>query len=369
MIYADWECSLIKTREEGKTHRHVANSCGFYFLCTFDSSRNKYYEFKGATCTVDMVLTLKELAKTCIQEMKENAEMYLTVEQETTHRVADSCFLCNGGFVQNNPKVRDHDHRTGAYRGACHQKCNINYYANRYLPIFVHNLRGYDAHLVLKQAFEIVGKKERINAIPQSSEKFMTFSIGDLKFKDSCQFLAFSLETLVKGLKTEGEDKFENFHNMKREFKTQRQLELVCKKGVYPYEWVDGDDKFKHEGLPPRKDFYSKLKLEGITKEEYKHAQEVYKEFGCKTFQDYHDLYLKTDVVLLADVFEHFRKSSIKHYRLDPANFITAASFAWSAMLLKTGVELELITDPKILDIFERSKRGGANLCRVEALR
>ena len=64
--------------------------------------------------------------------------------------------------------------------------------------------------------------------------------------------------------------------------------------GVYPYEWVDSDDKFKHEGLPPRKDFYSKLKLEGITKAEYKHAQEVYKEFDCKTFQDYHDLYLKT---------------------------------------------------------------------------
>ena len=88
-----------------------------------------------------MVLTLKELAKTCIQELKENAEMYLTVEQETTHREADSCFLCNGGFVQGNPKVRDHDHRTGAYRGACHQKCNINYYANRYLTAFVHNLR------------------------------------------------------------------------------------------------------------------------------------------------------------------------------------------------------------------------------------
>ena len=70
-------------------------------------------------------------------------------------------------------------------------------------------------------------------------------------------------------------------------------------------------------------------------------------------------MYLKSDVVLLADVFEHFRKSSINHYRLDPANFITVASFAWSAMLLKMGVELELITDPKLLDIFERSKRGG----------
>ena len=64
-------------------------------------------------------------------------------------------------------------------------------------------------------------------------------------------------------------------------------------------------------------------------------------------------------MLLLSDVFENFRKTSIEHYKLDPANFITAASYAWSCMLYKTGIELELITDPKILDIIERSKRGG----------
>ena len=160
--------------------------------------------------------------------MKENAEMYLTMEEETQHREASTCFLCNGDFEKANPKVRDHDYRTGEYRGACHQKCNINYYSNRYLPVFVHNLRGYDAHLILRQAFEIVGKKERINAIPQSKEKFMTFSIGDLKFKDSFQFMASSLEKLVEGLKHEtGNDKLEHFHSMRKEFKTPRQLELI----------------------------------------------------------------------------------------------------------------------------------------------
>ena len=84
----------------GETHRHIANSCGFYVLCAFDSDRNKYYEFKGETCTVEMVLQLKKLAKTCIAEMKENAAMYLTVKEETTHREADTCFLCNGEFVK-----------------------------------------------------------------------------------------------------------------------------------------------------------------------------------------------------------------------------------------------------------------------------
>ncbi len=185
MVYADWECSLLKTHEEGKTHRHKANSCGFYFLCTFDASRNKYYEFKGDDCTTEMILKLKEIAKDCIAEMRKNTEMYLTKEEDVTHIEATQCVLCNEDFTVSNAKVRDHDHRTGEYRGACHNKCNINYFQNRYLPIFVHNLRGYDSHIILKQAFEIVEKKERIHATPQSTEKFITFSIGDLNFKDS----------------------------------------------------------------------------------------------------------------------------------------------------------------------------------------
>ena len=69
--------------------------------------------------------------------MRRNTKMYLSVEEETTHREATQCVLCIGDFTKSNDKVRDHDHRTGQYRGACHNKCNINYFQNRYLPIFV----------------------------------------------------------------------------------------------------------------------------------------------------------------------------------------------------------------------------------------
>jgi hypothetical protein len=186
----------------------------------------------------------------------------------------------------------------------------------------------------------------------------MTFSIGDLKFCDSAQFMPDSLETLAENLKTSNEDRYHNFNCMKQNF-NQEEINLICQKGVYPYEYIDNVEKFKDTELPPIKAFYSKLRLSGISKEAYKHAQDVYQKFKCKTFQDYHDLYLKADVLLLADVFENFRKTSIENYTLDPSNFITAASYAWSCMLLKPGVELDLITDPKILDIFERSKRGG----------
>ncbi len=82
----------------------------------------------------------------------------------------------------------------------------------------------------------------------------MTFSIGDLTFKDSFQFMAAGLGNLVEALISKGEDKFKDFHNMKKHF-TEPEMELICKKGVYPYEWVDDNEKFKQEGLPPIEHF------------------------------------------------------------------------------------------------------------------
>jgi hypothetical protein len=127
-------------------------------------------------------------------------------------------------------------------------------------------------------------------------------------------------------------------------------------KGIYPYEWVDDISKLDNVGLPPREAFYSSLKQEGITENEYDHAQKVYNDLGCQSFKDYHMAYLKSDVLLLADVFENFRKVCMNYYKLDPANYLTAPSLAWDAMLMLTNVELELISDIKVLDIIERMK-------------
>ncbi len=143
---------------------------GFYFVCTFDDSRNKYYEFRGDACTTEMILKLKECAKDCIAEMRRNTKMYLSVEDETTHREATQCVLCDGEFPKSNDTVRDHDHITGQYRGARHSKCNIPYFQTRYLPVCAHSIRGCDSHSTLNQAFVIVEKKERSHAIPQSNE-------------------------------------------------------------------------------------------------------------------------------------------------------------------------------------------------------
>ena len=136
-------------------------------------------------------------------------------------------------------------------------------------------------------------------------------------------------------------------------------MALIARKGFYPYEFVDDHTKLNYPGLPPKENFYSKVRLDGISDSDYEHALYVYNAFGCKDFGDYHWLYLKTDVLLLADVFENFRKVSVAHYKLDPANYLTAASLAWDAALLQTKIELELITDQEVLTMIDKSKRVG----------
>ena len=121
----------------------------------------------------------------------------------------------------------------------------------------------------------------------------------------------------------------------------------MLRKGVFPYDYFDGPSRMKETSLPPREDFYSKLNDEHISQEDYEHAQEVWKVFECETFERYHDVYLKSDVLLLADVFESFRDLCLENYSLDPAWYYTSPGLAWDAMLRKTDVCLELAQGPR----------------------
>ena len=99
--------------------------------------------------------------------------------------------------------------------------------------------------------------------------------------------------------------------------------------------------------------------MAGVNEEDYEHARSVWKEFEIKNLGEYHDLYLKTDVILLANVFETFREVCLKNYGLDPAHFYTAPGLAWKACLKKTRIRLELLLDPDMLLMFDRGIRGG----------
>ena len=134
---------------------------------------------------------------------------------------------------------------------------------------------------------------------------------------------------------------------------------LLTRKGVYPYDYVTSIKQLKETKLPPKEAFYSKLTNEEIKDEDYLHANNVWNTFNCQTIQDYHDLYLKSDVLLLADVFENFRKTCLKHYKLDPCHYYTAPGLAWDACLKLTKQELQLLTDYDMLMMFEKGIRGG----------
>jgi hypothetical protein len=154
----DCEATLVKTNDEHKIHKHVVNSCCYHFDCSFDSTRNYLKTFVGDNCLVDMIKDLMELEVKCYKEMSKNEKMVLTDEDRINFKNANTCYLCKEPFDENKNalcKVRDHDHRTGKYRGAAHGKCNINYRHNRYLPVVCHNLRGYDGHLIIRKAFEL----------------------------------------------------------------------------------------------------------------------------------------------------------------------------------------------------------------------
>ena len=251
--------------------------------------------------------------------------------------LAEFCHVCDKKL--DNDRVRDHDHLTGKFRGIAHNSCNLKLrwskektfqkYGFR-IPVFFHNLRGYDAHILIHEFGR--HKKRRLSCIANNSERFITLSTGVLSFVDSFQFMSSSLEKLVQNLACDSADNFKHI-NLVCQHLTSTQRNLLLRKGVFPYDYFNHPDKLNQPYLPSKEQFYSILTMSGITDMDYTHAQTVWNEFKCKTFGDYHDLYLALDVLLLADVFENFRAMSLDTYRLDPAHYFTAPGLSWDAML------------------------------------
>ena len=172
-----------------------------------------------------------------------------------------------------------------------------------------------------------------------------------LRFIDSCRFMASSLDELASNLDDD------QCKNLRWFYRHEEDFNLMRRKGVYPYEYVDGWEKFKETALPPKEAFYSKLYMRGISDGDYEHARKVwncmYREGPKRTLGDYHDVYLATDVLSLADVFESFREMCMEHYKLDPAHFYSAPGLAWKAAFKETGINLELLTDIDKLLMFD----------------
>ena len=128
---------------------------------------------------------------------------------------------------------------------------------------------------------------------------------------------------------------------------------LLLRKGVYPYEYMDNWSRFDEEKLPDKSNFYNNLNMEEISEIDYRHAEKVFNKSNIKNLGEYHDLYVQSDTLLLADVFENFRDICMNVYELDPDYFFSAPVLAWAACLKKTRVKLELISDVDMLLMIE----------------
>ena len=183
----------------------------------------------------------------------------------------------------------------------------------------------------------------------------MAFMLGNhLTFIDSFQFMSSSLDKLASNLPKD------DLIYTSKAFKGKR-LDLMSQKGVYPYDFMDSFEKFNQKELPTKDQFYSILNYQHITDDEYNHAKEVWNTFMIRTLGDYHDLYLVSDVLLLTDVFENFRKTYMQYYRLDPYHYFTSPGLSWDAMLKMTNIKLELMTDIDMFQFIEKGMRGGVS--------
>ena len=325
--------------------------------------------------------------------------MKLTKAQEKQFKAAVNFSLCDKEL--GNDRVRDPDHLTGDYRGAAHNTCNTQYgWKNYKIPVIFHNLRGYDSHLIIQSLTE---KFERVNCVPSSTEKFITFSVANLQFIDSMSFLPTSLEKLVDSLAQSSvlhdiqnvkclddltkeqietltekklypnyliniidklskdtckqiDNKFKHFLGHFKKLTDDQKL-LLTQKGVYPYDYMDSFEKFTETKFPSIESCHSKLSKEDLPEEDYQRALTVWKAFKIKNLGEYHDLYLKTDVLLLANVFEQFRSIFITSYKLDPVHYCTLPGFAWDACLRMTDTKLDVFSE-KQTDMYLTTERG-----------
>ena len=309
VIYPDFEALTEKASgcqpnsDQSYTHKyqqHTACSYGYNVVCCHDDEYSKpvriYRDEEPVNKFIHEMLNKVEY---CNDVMKRqfNKPLVMSDDEEEMFKAAEVCHICGEQYKETDVRVRDHCHVTGKWRVSAHQECNLKLRLNPNkvkIPVMFHNLRGCDAHFIM-QGIGKIGKERNsgINCIPNNMERYMAFVLGNhLVFLDNFQFMSSSLDKLAENLP---HDKYKYTSEVLK----NEQLTLMKRKGVYPYDlWI----VFKTLITKSCPQKMSSLVLEGISDEQYPHAQQVWDIFQMKSLGKYYYLYLKSDVLLLADV-------------------------------------------------------------------
>lgn len=390
-VVADFESTLESVVSDSscntkKYQKHVPNSYGLKFCSIhkeYDDDVKIFNNSDPEEVTKSFVEQLEEFAFKSYELIKQNAENIIDFNH-FLHNSCSKCYYCKCSFTKENKKVAHHDHVTGQYIAPACNNCNLQLRYKNFLPVYIHNLKGYDAHLFINALNKYGQQNKEISCIPNNEERYISFSkiitVGkaydeeqeqdvdvkfEIRFLDTIAFMNSSISDLVDNLASGNNtitDLRKAFPNTSKHFTNDEQFKLMTMKGIYPYDFIDSYDKLNVKMLPEQDKFYSRLYDSNCSDEDYKQACTVWKTFKCKSFLDYHNIYLKSDVLILADIWESFRNTCYKNYDLDCTYYFTAPGLSFDAMLKFTKIKLELFTDIDMYEFVESGIRGGISM-------
>lgn len=260
---------------------------------------------------------------------------------------------------------------TGEERGYCHafcQKMVLSKLSKSLIPCYFHNATGYDMKLIISRLGSSTVPDLNVSKaflIAQSSERVKRLDICGLSILDSMSHLGSSLEQLVKRL-TADYTKPENCPTIARgileHYGPRAPWRMLTRKGIFPYAWLTSHALMDHPELPPPEAFKNDLNGQEVSRDDYRYAQEVWDAFQCRTFRDYHNLYLWVDVWSLTDVMVNYAAFGRQNYNLDPTRYASSPAYAFDAMLKTTKSKFDILTDMDMVLFFERSIHGGISL-------
>ena len=368
VVYYDTE-TIQKDEGDGR-RKHIPVAIAAKRICAPEPKFNSPLFWSVGTNCVDKFLDWLEGQSFEMRTILNTTEVpiQMTAADWQKYHQTTNCEMCGLKFSGFDAKYKDHCHLSGKLRFILCNTCNLTYAATKKLgvPVVAHGAVRFDQHFLVHKLAERCRKRSENlpRILPRNTEHYLALYTGDFKFQDSLEFLCASLSSVVESMKRTGSTvggKSEVAFPLLREFVNgdEEKYELLSRKGVFCYDFLDSEEKLNLPRLPDKEHFYDSLKDVAISDEDYRHAQHVWTKLGCKTLQDYLLVYLFSDVLLLADCFERFRKLSSQHFQLDAANFLTLPHFAFHAMLKTTKIDLEALPDIEMYHMVKKAVRGG----------
>ena len=357
VVYADFEATNIRDNTiKNAIFKQIPNS--FCIFCPDFEILEVRYSSNPEELFDEFWKILMTIYRALIRRYKDNKVKIDKSGRIPKDAECDFCKFIPEEFRSGSKKlVRYFDHFTGEFLGYACSVCIKKLGKPKFVRVFFHNLKGYDSHFIIKYAINRIKTWDTITPLGKSKEKLFAIKVPferkshGIYFLDSYSHLPFSLSQLVKDYITNY--RYKNFLPLNGEYKH---------KEAYPYEWVDSFDKFFETKFPPRSAFYNRLNNKTISEQEYNEVKSLYDKY-CVCFKDYHDIYLRGDVVLLAEVFEKYRDLSIESYGIDPAWYVSGPSFFYNAMMKMCKAKLPIINDEKLYKLVKNGIRGG--ICGV----